>query len=216
MADGGDGDCCKCCCSFIFTSGLTALFMWLSLRTYKPTCSIERFYVPPLNLSGNSTANRNNRTIDFDLKLKNGMKDKGVHYATINLTFSYILNNSRQPIANYTLPEFYQGHEKKANRKQLVRNISLMPWDAAIDMVSNGSTVTFRVDLATRVKFKIMFWFTKRKSLVVGGDVVVDNSGGMKKKKKGIKLKSGAPDLESHWVRVGPLVAFTSFLILCF
>lgn len=188
--------------------------MWLSLRTYKPTCSIERFYVPPLNLSDNSTANRSNRTIYFDLKLNNGMKDKGVHYATINLTFSYIQNNSTLPIANYTLREFYQGHEKKAHRKEMVSNISGMPWEAAINEVSNGSTVIFRVDLATRVKFKIMFWYTKRKSLVVGGEVAVDGSGEKQKKKKGIKLKSGTPDPESQWVRVGTLVAFTSFLIL--
>ncbi|KAL0306417.1 UNVERIFIED_CONTAM: hypothetical protein Sradi_6059000 [Sesamum radiatum] len=61
--------------------------MWLSLRTSKPTCSIQDFYIPALNRSDNSTATRNNHTIRFDLKLDNGMKDKGVHYANISLTF---------------------------------------------------------------------------------------------------------------------------------
>ncbi|KAL2247592.1 UNVERIFIED_CONTAM: Protein NDR1 [Sesamum indicum] len=207
----GDDDtagCCRCCCSFIFTSGLTALFMWLSLRTYKPTCSIERFYVPFLNTTDNSSAARNNHTLYFDLKLNNGMKDKGVNYADINLTFFYTQNTSRIPVANYTVPGFHQGHEKKAHRKQLV-GASGLPWAAALDAVSNGSTVSFRVDLATRVKYKILFWYTKRESLVVGGDVAVDDSGG-KVKKKGIKLKSGAPDPAT----VGPVFVFSLTMIL--
>ncbi|KAK6154402.1 hypothetical protein DH2020_008650 [Rehmannia glutinosa] len=201
--NGGAGECC---CSFIFTSGLTALFMWLSLRTYKPTCSIQHFYVPALNKSDNSSANH---TIFFDLKLDNNMKDKGVHYDNINLTFFYTQNDSRLLIANYTVPAFYQGHGKKARRKNLVE-ASGAPWAAA---VSNGSTVGFRVGLATRVKFKIMFWYTKRHSLVVGGDVAVDGSGG-KVKKKGIKLKSGSPEPGSHWVRVGIGAGFSFLVIL--
>lgn len=89
-----------------------------------------------------------------------------------------------------------------------------MPWAAAaFGAVSNGSTVIFRVDLATRVKFKIMFWYTKRHSLVVGGDVEVNNSG-KKMRKKPIKLKSGVPDPGSHWVRVGLVAVFTFLMIL--
>ncbi|KAI3466214.1 hypothetical protein Pfo_022877 [Paulownia fortunei] len=210
MAENGAGGCC---CSFILTSGLAALFMWLSLRTYNPTCSIQHFYVHALNKTDNSTATRNNHTIYFDLKLDNGMKEKGVHYANINLTFFYSQNNSRLLIANYTVPKFYQGHGKKARRKQLV-GASGLPWAAALDAVSNGSTVNFRVDLATRVKFKILFWYTKRQSLVVGGDVAVNDSGG-KVKKKGIKLKSGAPDLRSHWVRLFWPCMLHVMLIIC-
>ncbi|KAK4386991.1 protein NDR1 [Sesamum angolense] len=209
MAGDDAADCRRCCCSFIFTSGLTALFMWLSLRTCKPTCSIENFYVPSLNTTDNSSAARNNHTLYFDLKLKNGMKDKAVYYANINLTFFYTQNTSRIPVANYTVPGFHQGHEKKAHRKELV-GASGLPWEAALHAVSNGSTVSFRVDLATRVKYKILFWYTKRESLVVTGDVAVDDSGGKVKKKKGIKLKSGAPDP----ARVGPVFVFSLTMIL--
>ncbi|KAK4439841.1 protein NDR1 [Sesamum alatum] len=201
------GGCYRCCSSFIFTSGLTALFMWLSLRTSKPTCSIQDFYVPALNRSDNSTANH---TIRFDLKLDNGMKDKGVHYANISLTFFY--NSTGLPIANFTVPEFYQGHNKNTRRRALV-DASGLPWAEARDAVANGSTVSFRVRLATRVKFKIMVWYTKRHSLVVGGDVVVNDSG-QKVNRKGIKLKSGAPDPASQRVRVVPFLIFTFVIIL--
>ncbi|GFP89988.1 protein ndr1 [Phtheirospermum japonicum] len=211
MAENGRGGAASCCCSFIFTSGLTALFMWLSLRTSKPTCSIQRFYVPALNQSQNSTANH---TISFDLKLDNGMKDKGVSYDTINMNFSYVQqNSSRILLANYTEPGFYQGHGKKATRKNLVADGGGVPWEAAIDAASNGSTAYFRVDLATRVRYKIMFWHTKRESLVVGRELEVGSSG-EKVKKKGIKLRSKSPELGCHWVRVGPVAVFTFLVIL--
>ncbi|KAL8506137.1 hypothetical protein ACS0TY_017122 [Phlomoides rotata] len=212
MAEDGGGACCRCCSSFIFTSGLTALFMWLSLRTSAPTCSIQDFYVPALNKTDNSTTARNNHTIAFDLKLKNEMKDKGVNYANINMTFFYYQNESRSLVGNYTVPSFYQGHGKKARRKNLVE-VTGVTWDAAFGAISNGSTVKFRVHLTTRVKFKIMFWYTKRRSLVVGGDVEVEGSG-KKKGKKGIKLKSGVPDLGNSWVRRGAVALFTFLMIL--
>lgn len=88
-----------------------------------------------------------------------------------------------------------------------------LPWAAALDAVSNGSTVSFRVRLATRVKSKIMFWYTKRHRLEVGADVVVNDSG-KKVNKKNIKLKSGAPNPVTHWVRVGHVVVFTFLIIL--
>ncbi|PIN02500.1 hypothetical protein CDL12_24984 [Handroanthus impetiginosus] len=223
MPESGAATCCKCCTSFIITSGVTALFMWLSLRTEKPTCSIQDFYVPALNRTANSNANRNNHTIYFDLKLDNKMKDKGVNYANINLTFFYSQNDSRLPVANYTVPGFYQGHGKKARRRELVV-ASGLPWAAALDALSNGSAVNFGVDLATRVKFKILFWYTKRHSLIVAADVEVNKSGrkvnkkGIKLKSKGKnhnkkKLKSEAPYPRSHRARVGPIAVFAFFLI---
>ncbi|XP_022877501.1 protein NDR1-like [Olea europaea var. sylvestris] len=212
MAESSDaGRCGKCCCSFIFTSGLTALFMWLSLRTSKPTCSVQQFFVPALNKTDNSTAARNNHTIFFDIKLDNGMKDKGVHYDPINFTFFYDQNYSF-PIATYTVPGFYQGHGKHTSRKALVE-ANGVPWVAAFEAVSNGSPVSFRAGLATRVKFKILSFYTKKHNLIVKGEIPVDDSG-KKKNKKGIKLKSNAPHQRSHRLRLEfGVVIFTFFLI---
>ncbi|KAL2496666.1 Uncharacterized protein Fot_40423 [Forsythia ovata] len=53
MSGNGEGGCCDLCvskcCRFIITSCFTALYLWLALRTSKPTCSIQDFYVPILN-----------------------------------------------------------------------------------------------------------------------------------------------------------------------
>lgn len=194
MSGDGEGGCCGCggrCCRFIITCGVSALFLWLALRTSKPTCSIQDFYVPILNKSDHSIGTRSNNSIFFDLKLDNGMKEKGVYYDNISLTFFYGPNTSF-PIANYTVPGFYQGHGKQARRKSVVEAHG-QPWDAAFKNVSNGTVSIFRVGLSTKLRFKIIFWHTKRHNLVVGANVEVNNSG-KKVSKKGIKLKSGSPE----------------------
>lgn len=209
MADssgGGGGGCCRCCTSFILTLGFTALFMWLSLRTSKPVCSIQDIYVPPLNISANSTYYQ----IYFHLKLDNENKDKGIYYDPLNLTF-YYPPNLTTPIGNMTFPGFYQGHKKSTRRKHWVE-VHGVPWAAAIKAVSNGSAV-FRVDLATAVRFKVMVWKTKRHKLVVGADVEVNNLG-QKVKKKGVRLTSGTPERKRYHARAGPLVVLLSVLSL--
>ncbi|KAL2523668.1 Protein NDR1 [Abeliophyllum distichum] len=195
MSGNGEGRCWDLCvskcCRFIITSGFAALFLWLALRTSKPTCSIQDFYVPILNKTDHSAITRNNHSILFDLKLDNEMKEKGVHYDNISLTFFYGPNTSL-PIANYTVPGFYQGHGKKA-RKKLVVEAHGLPWESAFNNVSYGPMSIFRVGLSTKVRFRIVFWYTKRHNLVVEANVEVNESG-KKVNKKGIKLKSGSPE----------------------
>ncbi|XP_074348826.1 protein NDR1-like [Apium graveolens] len=202
MSDGANRSCCNFCCTFIFTSGLTALFLWLSLRASNPTCSIQRFDVPALNKTANSTSNH---TIYFDLKLDNQNKDKGIYYDTLNLTFSYGVNKS-QPIGNFTVHSFYQGHRKSTHRKTLVDL-----YNVSFEAVSVSK---FRVDLETAVRFKIMGFKTKRHKIVVWAQVDVNESG-QKANKKGIKLKSGAPEFQRYRERgLLFLVVFSTTLVL--
>lgn len=202
------GGCCRCCCSFIFTLGLTALFMWLSLRTDNPTCSIQYFYLPILNKTLNATTNK---TLFFQLKLDNGNKDKGIYYDPVNLTF-YDNPNRSHVMGNHTIPGFYQGHKKKAKKDGALEVNTTLVTKAAYP---NG-TAYFRVDLATAVRFKIMAWKTKRHKLMVGADVEVTDQGNGKVYKKGIKLKSGAPQNKPYCVLLGALVSFLVLVLLDF
>ncbi|XP_021899273.1 protein NDR1-like isoform X2 [Carica papaya] len=190
MAESGGS--CRCCCSFILTLGLTALFMWLSLRTSNPSCSIQYFYLPGLNKTLNSTRNH---TLYFMVRLDNTNKDKGVFYDSVNLTFFDFPNRSHV-IGNYTIPKFRQGHKKKAEKNGNVET----NWRAVSRAVWPNSTAVFRVDLATQVRFKIIFWKTKRQKIMVGADVVVNDTGTFdhKANKKGIRLKSGAAAAAEH------------------
>nr|AAC49978.1 ORF; able to induce HR-like lesions [Nicotiana tabacum] len=45
-------------------------------------------------------------------------------------------------------------------------------------MVSNGSKVVFRVDVATRVRYKVILWYTKRHNYTLENNTLkVDASG---------------------------------------
>ncbi|XP_040988438.1 protein NDR1-like [Juglans microcarpa x Juglans regia] len=199
------GGCCRCCCSFIFTLGLTSLFMWLSLRTNDPNCSVQNFYLPALNKTLNTP--RNN-TLIFMVRLDNTNKDKGVYYDNVSLTFYDSPNKSQSHlIGNYTIPGFHQGHHKKAEKSgETEVNMTLV----FLAVAPNG-TAEFRVDLATAVRFKILWWKTKKHRLTRGGSVLVDDKGA-KVNKKGIKLRSGAPERGSYCAQVGVLVSLLVLL----
>lgn len=199
------GGCCRCCCSFFFTLGLTALFMWLSLRTSDPICSIQKFYAPSLN----TTLNATNSTLYFDLKLDNGNKDKGIYYDPINLTFYY--GNSTKSIGNLTVSHFYQGHKKNAHRRMLVPT-PLVPWAEA----RKNRTVWFRMELETKVRYKILFWKKKREKIAVGAAVEVNATTGEKMKKKGIKLKSGASERRGYCAPAGLLGILAALILVDF
>ncbi|XP_059277246.1 protein NDR1-like [Lycium barbarum] len=204
MSDyGSDNTCCFRCAKFVLTAGLSALFIWLSLRTTKPSCSIENFYLPALNKSDNSNTTRSNHTLFFQLNLNNKMKDKGVRYDDIKLRFYYGTNTSFL-IGNYTVPRFYQGHDKKAHKKGMFKTEKL-PWDDALKIVSNGSNVVFRVDVTTTVRYKVIFWYSKRHNVTVENRTVsVDGSG-----------KSSAQQLHRYLMAFGfPLSVLVSLLLL--
>ncbi|KAK9938390.1 hypothetical protein M0R45_015133 [Rubus argutus] len=199
------GGCCQCCFSFIFTCGLTALFMWLSLRTSNPKCSIKYFYLPALNQTLNNTTNT---TLYVSLVLNNGNKDKGIYYDNVNLTVS-VPNKS---VGNGSVPKFYQGHKKKATKM-----VSLGPdelnWTAVNGSVNSSGFVQFRVDLATAVRFKILFWRTKRHRLRVGAAVEV-NASGTKVNKKEIRLSAADQQLASYSGQLWVLLNFLVFILL--
>ncbi|KAL9383171.1 hypothetical protein Peur_023494 [Populus x canadensis] len=203
MPDSGGGGCGRCCCNFIFTLGLTALFMWLSLRTSSPNCLLSKFYLP-LNQTSNSS---NLTSLEFELRLKNTNKDKGVYYDPINVTF-YTPNRSHV-IGNFTITKFYQGHQKNARKNGTISKIDR-------DVVSqaapaHGSTAFFRVDLATSVRYKILMFKTKRHKIRVGANVQV-NGTIIKVDHKDIKLKSNADKIRSYCGQMG--FFFANLLVL--
>ncbi|XP_009358104.2 protein NDR1-like [Pyrus x bretschneideri] len=208
MAGQSEG-CCRCCFSFIFSLGLTALFMWLSLRTTNPKCTIRSFYLPALNRTLNDTKNN---TLFVTLRLKNTNNDKGVFYDAVNLTFRLQPNATAKPVATSAVPRFYQGHQKTATKNVVVGPQEGLNWTAVSSGVQPNGSVNFRVDLATAVRFKIMFWKTKRHRLNVGADVQVNDSGG-KVNKKDIKL-SAAPDHHLIGFFSGQVGILSNFLVL--
>lgn len=208
--------CCSRCVTFLITIGLTALFLWLSLRVDEPKCYLDYIYVPALNktLNSNSTHNKNT-TILFALKLTNGNKDKGIQYDDVLLSFRVFESvNLTRPLGNATVQRFYQGHQKKATKHG---NFS-----------GGGGNLTaavagrmwYRVDYATAVKYKILFWYTKRHRLWGGANVEIGDSG-MKVYRKAVRLggknpvviESGASKLSGRYR--APLLLPFAYLLAC-
>ncbi|XP_062169277.1 protein NDR1-like [Alnus glutinosa] len=204
--------CCKCCLRLMISIGVLSLVVWLTLRADKPKCSIQYFYLPALNKTLNTPTNS---TLYFLLRLDNGNKDKGIYYDALNLTFHDNPNRSLSHlIGSHTIPGFYQGHQKKAKKGGDVQvNTTLVSRSG----FPNGPAI-FRVDLATAVRFKNIFWKwkTKRRQFVVAANVEV-NDQGTKVNKKGIRLKSGAPENPyCYRAQLGVLVGLMVLVLLNF
>ncbi|OMO80553.1 hypothetical protein CCACVL1_12896 [Corchorus capsularis] len=151
-------------------------------------------YLPSLTL------NTTDPTLNFTLRLENPNKDKGIKYAPVNVTF-YDFPNRSHVIGSGQIPGFYQGHKKKATKPGNTTASTAV----ALKAVSENGTGVFRVDLETAVKFKIMFWYTKKQRIRVGGEVMV-NASGIKVDHKKIRLKSMAsPKMGSFCVVLGAL-----------
>ncbi|KAK9133540.1 hypothetical protein Scep_013068 [Stephania cephalantha] len=200
------------CCSFIFSLGLSALFLWLSLRPSKPTFSIESFYVPALNKTA-SADQRRNTTLVFDLLLKNRNKDSGVFYDQLNLTV-YHGGNLALPVANLTIPAFRQGKKKKAHRVENVTAVGV-PWEearrAAAAAAGGGGGAVFGVGVATAVRYRIVFWKTMRYRISLAGNVTV-NDLGVKSTEGGVKLSSSSSSLHMGVVVMVVLGIFVNSL----
>ncbi|CAK8535246.1 unnamed protein product [Lathyrus sativus] len=179
--------CCSCCSGFIITMGLTALFIWLSIRVDEPKCYIDHIYVPALNKTLNSTSNS---TILFTLKLVNPNKDKGIQYDAVYLRFGIFLDlNTTRSLGNATVERFYQGHEKKGQKPGSMNGVG------NLTETVNGK-VYFRVDFVTAVKYKILLWCTKRDQLWGGANLEIGDSG-EKVYKKAVRLGNSPVMIES-------------------
>ncbi|AEE76403.1 non-race specific disease resistance protein-like [Arabidopsis thaliana] len=172
--------------TLLYVSFLLALCLWLSTLVHHiPRCSIHYFYIPALN---KSLISSDNTTLNFMVRLKNINAKQGIYYEDLHLSFSTRINNSSLLVANYTVPRFYQGHEKKA--KKWGQALPFNNQTVIQAVLPNGSAI-FRVDLKMQVKYKVMSWKTKRYKLKASVNLEVNEDGATKVKDKedGIKMK---------------------------
>ncbi|XP_047181207.1 protein NDR1-like [Vigna umbellata] len=179
-------NCCTRCTAFIVTIGLTALFLWLSMRVDEPHLYLEKIYVPALNKTLNPSPG--NTTILFTVRLVNGNKDNGIKYDDVHLTFKvFVSNNTTRPLGNATVDRFYQGHNKKAFKHGSLNGGGNLT-------VTVSGKVVYRVDFTTAIKYKIVWWYTKR-HLLWGGVNVEMNDSGLKVNRKPVRLGGKNPEV---------------------
>ncbi|KAG8369859.1 hypothetical protein BUALT_Bualt14G0057400 [Buddleja alternifolia] len=186
---------CAICCGLPILIFFTIMIV-LSSQAHMPTFTIQDLYIPALNTRFPELINSTLITFiffDLQLELNNVVPDGGVRYETVDLLFYYGPDQtSLIPIANYTVPGFYQDDDT-AHRRDVVETRGL-PWLDAFQAVSGGSTVVIRVEMAAKMKLERSYWYDEEKEVMLGGNVEVDGSGEMVGK-KGIKLKPKASNL---------------------
>ncbi|CAN1156890.1 Protein NDR1 [Linum perenne] len=103
-----------------------------------------------------------NSTVNFDLRLVNPNLNKGIYYDSIKVSYFHISNRS-DSLGNFTISKFYQGHQKKATKDGTIGN-------ATGAILRGGTAAGFRVEIATRVRYKLIFFKTKRRQIIVEAD----------------------------------------------
>ncbi|XP_057457948.1 protein NDR1-like [Lotus japonicus] len=199
-------NCCACCVSFLISTGITCLFLWLTLRTQHPKCYLQSLHIPSLNTTTtnrhNGHHNHPNNTVFFHLKLTNPNIYTGVRYNAVRLAFSVFTDtNTTLPFVDATVDGFYQGHGKTADKdgSAVARSGGV---NHTVALAENGM-VFVRVEFATEVKYEILSLFsTKRHRLFGGANVEVNASSGEKVGPKGIRLGKVPPRFGSEAAQV--------------
>lgn len=143
------------------------------------------------------------------LRLKNGNKEKGIKYDQINVSVSFFNDLNNSVVGQGSIPRFYQGYQKKATK-----NLTVHPFGVNwTDVAARNESAVFRVELQTQVRFKIVFWTTKRRRLAVRANVTVDKSGA-KNTTRDIKLRSDATETGNNSGKVGIFLGVLAFCLL--
>ncbi|XP_024989217.1 protein NDR1-like [Cynara cardunculus var. scolymus] len=201
MSDDTDGVAAcvavSCCC--MSSIGLPLMFFLIPLYTnpHNPAFSVQKFYVPAFNKTAN---NSTSSTIAFNIKLQNQNTAIGLYYDhSVNLTIAYTSKQTNDEfIWQYSVPKFYQGN---AQSRRLVDEIQMVGENVAVwnqtVVAENAWTPRsrammtrleplqlFRVDIATKVRFKLVG--NHGKLLVVSALVPVNPNSGELYTKHGI------------------------------
>ncbi|KAG6689554.1 hypothetical protein I3842_11G181300 [Carya illinoinensis] len=118
----GPAECCKWLFCLICFIVITCLAIWVFVGVDDPKSSIQSLYLPTLNKTSlDSTTPTTNNTLFFELKLSNSNDHRGIYYGGVELTFyDNPISTRSHVIGNYTIPQFYQGYNKKATKRGAV------------------------------------------------------------------------------------------------
>ncbi|RZC89839.1 hypothetical protein C5167_035837 [Papaver somniferum] len=186
MADEATEACVKCVYGLI-TSTILAFF-FLCIGPSNPKFSIERLYVPSLDVHSHNIQAINANTISFRMAFWNTMSLKETYCDDVNVTVYYGKNLSL-PIATTTIPEFTIDRKGIFYDGETIETVDV-PWEDARSVVSNGSTVMFRVNLVTNIRYTTtfaacfiteylsgLFPYTRRYGMRVGAYIDVNDHG---------------------------------------
>ncbi|PIA31906.1 hypothetical protein AQUCO_04700044v1 [Aquilegia coerulea] len=149
---------CAIFLGILFIVGLVLFIMWLSLRPHRP-----RFHVKAFSIQGlNQATGVQNAQVSFDVTARNPNQNIGIYYNAMDATVYYEEKSIGQT------PLLFPFYQPKKNTTWIHGELSgatlavdSAKWQSFMDEMSKG-TVVFRLDLKSRIKFKVSNWWDSK------------------------------------------------------
>ncbi|KAF6158345.1 hypothetical protein GIB67_022425 [Kingdonia uniflora] len=164
---------CAVFLNLVLLLGIIAFIVWLSLRPHRPRFYISSFSIPSLNQENGFE----NAQISFDETVRNANHDIGIYYDAMTATVYYrdksigetpLLYPFYQPSKNTTLI-----HGELSGATLTVNSDK---WKEFLEDRRKG-TVIFRLDISSRIRFKVKRWNSRHHKMHTSCDVRMGSDG---------------------------------------
>ncbi|KAI3765179.1 hypothetical protein L2E82_15206 [Cichorium intybus] len=164
---------CSVFLSLLFIVGLITFILWLSLRPHRPRFHIREFSIPSLpQPNGLATA-----SATFNVTARNANLNIGIYYDTMHLTLYYQnLNIGEKPM----LFPFYQSPKNTTIVQGSFSGTSFLVDEARWAQFQADRTrgiVSFRLEVASSIRFKVATWESKTHKVHANCDIRVGPDG---------------------------------------
>ncbi|XP_077242179.1 protein NDR1-like [Tasmannia lanceolata] len=145
---------CTIFLSLLFFVGVILFVLWLSLRPHRPRFYVREFSIPGLNQdNGFQTSD-----MYFNVTIRNPNQNVGIYFDTMEGSVYY----SDQRIGVTPLPfPFYQPPKNTVSVDGVLGGASLTVSDENLRLIMADramGVVVFRLDLTSKIRFKVATW----------------------------------------------------------
>ncbi|XP_030533378.1 NDR1/HIN1-like protein 26 [Rhodamnia argentea] len=149
---------CSIFLSLLLILGIITFILWLSLRPHRPRVHIHNFSVPGLSQENGFE----NAQISFNVTLRNANEHIGMYYDAMDGSVFY---RDQKIGSKLLLASLYQQPKTTTIITDVLSGATLtvtsQRWMEFLNDRAAGS-VTFRLDLASTIRFKVSTWTSKR------------------------------------------------------
>ncbi|KAL8228198.1 hypothetical protein R6Q57_015803 [Mikania cordata] len=164
---------CSVFLSLLFIVGLITFILWLSLRPHRPRFHIHEFSIPSL-AQDNGFASAQ---ATFNVTARNPNLNIGIYYDPMHVTLYFQNQNIGE---DQLLSAFYQSPKNSTVLYDTLSGphfvVDEARWGQFVAARMRG-LVTFRLEVASAIKFKIAGWESKKHKIHVNCDIGVGPDG---------------------------------------
>ncbi|GKA57041.1 NDR1/HIN1-like protein 26 [Tanacetum coccineum] len=164
---------CSVFLSLLFIVGLITFILWLSLRPHRPRFHINEFSIPSITQDNGFASAQ----AIFNVTMRNSNLNIGIYYDTVHVTLYYQNQNiGGKPL----LDPFYQSPKNTTSLIGTLAGTSLVVdqarWAQFVADRMRGF-VSFRLEVASAIRFKVATWESKKHTMHANCDIGVGADG---------------------------------------